>query len=108
MKTGNIVHLRVVIVLVLVALAGFVVAEDNDDAEAIKQAVLNYATAIYEVNPKLIDKSVHPRLQKVGYAPKKDDAGYREIWMTFDELKELTLHWNKDGHMDAATAKREV
>jgi hypothetical protein len=28
--------------------------------------------------------------------------------MTFDDLKELTNHWNKDGHIDAAAAKREV
>ena len=88
--------------------ADFVLAEHHDDAEAIEQAVVNYATAIYEVKPKLIDKSVHPRLQKVGYAPKTEGAGYREMWMTFDELKELTRHWNKDGHLDPATAKREV
>ena len=47
-------------------------AEHREECEAIKQAVLNYALAIYEVNPRLIDESVHPKVQKVGYAPKKD------------------------------------
>jgi hypothetical protein len=97
-----------VLVLGAFLVATFSLAEHHNDTDAIKQAVQNYARAIYEVDPKLIDKSVHPRLQKVGYAPKNEGDGYREMWMTFDELKELTRHWNKDGHMDAATAKLEV
>jgi hypothetical protein len=83
-------------------------AEHHEDAEAIKQAVLNYANSFYEMNPKLVDKSIHPKVQKVGYAPKKEGSGYKEMWMNFDELKELAKHWNADGHMDAATAKREI
>jgi hypothetical protein len=97
-----------ILVLGAFLVATFALADHHNDAEAIKQAVLNYTNAIYEGNPKLIDKSVHHRLQKVGYAPKKEGAGYREMWMNFAELKELTNHWNKDGHIDPATAKREV
>ncbi len=108
MKIENIATLRALLVLGTLAVAGMALADQHTDAEGINQAVLNYANAIYEVNPKLIDKSIHPKLQKVGYAPKEEGSGYREMWMTFDELRELTLHWNKDGHMDAATAKREV
>ena len=96
------------LVLGVLFLVSSVQAEHHDDAEAIKQAVLNYANSFYEVNPKLVDKSIHPKVQKVGYAPKKEGAGYKEMWMNFDELKELANHWNADGHMDAATAKREV
>ena len=100
--------IRVATFLVLVVMAGFALADNHSDEEAITQAVLNYANSIYEVNPKLIDKSIHPRLQKVGYALKKDGSGYREMWMTFDELRELAAHWNKDGQIDAAMAKREI
>jgi len=96
------------LVLGVLFAAAIAQAEHHDDAEAIKQAVLNYANSFYEVNPKLVEKSISPKVQKVGYAPKKEGAGYKEMWMNFDELKELANHWNADGHMDAATAKREV
>ena len=95
-------------VLACLTVAAVALADHHEEDEAISQAVLNYANAIYEVNPRLVDKSVSPRVQKVGYVPKKEGAGYREMWMTFDELREMTAHWNKDGHIDAATAKREV
>jgi hypothetical protein len=108
MKIEKKSSLRALLVLGALSVACVAVADHHTDAEAINQAVLNYANAIYEVNPKLIDKSIHPKLQKVGYAPKKEGSGYREMWMTFDELRELAVHWNKDGHMDAAAAKREV
>lgn len=96
------------LVLACLTVAAVALADHHEEDEAIKQAVMNYANSIYQVNPKLVDKSVSPKVQKVGYAPKKEGAGYREMWMTFDELRELTAHWNKDGHIDPATAKLEV
>ncbi len=108
MMTGIKSTWRVLLILVVLAAATAAFAEHHEEAEAIKQAVMNYANSIYQVNPKLVDKSVSHKVQKVGYAPKKEGAGYREMWMTFDELRELTAHWNKDGHIDPATAKLEV
>jgi len=112
MKFGKTNALGTFLVLASLVLAPTVWAAElttePTDEDAIRQAVLNYVNSIYEVNPDLIDKSVHARLQKVGYAPKKEGSGYREIWMTHEELKELTVHWNKDGHMDPKTAKREI
>lgn len=78
------------------------------DEESINLAVMDYVNAIYEVKPELVDKSVHDKLQKVGFVPKKDGGGYREMWMTKDELRELAVHWNQDGSVDPATAKAEV
>lgn len=98
----------VLIALTTLVLTAAAVADHHGDEEAITQAVLNYVNAVYEVKPKLIDESVHQKVQKVGYAPKKEDSGYREMWMTHAELRELADHWNKDGHIDPATAKREV
>ena len=98
----------VLLVLTGLGLASMAWAAEPTDEDAIRQAVMNYVNSVYEVKPDLIDKSVHSKLQKVGYAPKKDGSGYREIWMTHEELKELTLHWNQDGHIDPATAKREI
>lgn len=108
MKLGTTGTIALLLTGMILAAFPDALAEGTSDDEAIKQAVLNYVNSVYEMNPKLIDASVHPRLQKVGYAPKKEEAGYKEMWMTHAELKELTAHWNKDGHLDPATAKREV
>jgi hypothetical protein len=78
------------------------------DEDAIRQAVLNYANSAYLVKPELVDESVHPKLQKIGYIPAQDGKGYRELWMNFYELKELVAGWNAEGRFDADTAKREV
>ena len=105
MKFSTRLFFTLIILLVMSSLA---VAEEKSDEKAIRQAVLNYVNSAYEVKPDLVDESVHPRLQKIGYVPKKDGTGHREMWMTHEELKELVVHWNKDGHFDATTAKREI
>lgn len=108
MKIGKTFTRGTLLILASLVLASMAWAAEPAPDDAIKQAVLNYVNAIYEVKPDLIDESVHPKVQKVGYAPKKDGSSYREMWMTHDDLKELTRHWNEDGHIDAATAKREI
>ena len=108
MKISGKSTLYAVMALAALSVAAVAVADHHGEDEAITQAVLNYANAVYEVKPKLIDESVHLKVQKVGYVPKKDGSGYKETWMTHAELKELTSHWNKDGHIDPATAKREI
>ena len=44
-------------------------AEHHGQKKAIEKAVLNYVSAIYEMKPELIDESVSPTLQKLGYMP---------------------------------------
>ena len=83
-------------------------AQAGSDEEGIRQAVLNYANSAYLVKPELVEASVHPKLQKIGYVPNKDGEGYRELWMNFYELKELVADWNKSGRFDAETARRDV
>jgi hypothetical protein len=78
------------------------------DEEGIRLAVMNYVNSIYQVKPELVDKSVHAKLQKVGFVPNKNGDGYREMWMTRDELRELAVHWNQDGSLNAETAKAQV
>jgi len=80
----------------------------GDDEEAIRQAVLNYANSLYLVQPELVGESVHPKLQKVGYAMRGDDEVYREYWMTYEELEDLAGRWNKEGRVDPETARHEV
>ena len=104
-KLRGLVGLSLVFLLGLAAVAW---ADQLDDETLIREAVLNYVNAIYEMNPKLLDKCVSPKLQKVGFVPKSDGGGYREMWMTFDELKALAEHYNQDGAVDPATAKRDI
>ena len=80
----------------------------DSDEDAIRQAVLNYANSAYLVAPELVEESVHPKLQKIGYVPNREGEGYHELWMNFSELKELVSGWNKEGRFDADTAKREI
>ena len=78
-----------------------------DDAAAIRQAVENYANAFYQVKPELLEVSVHPHVQKVGYFIRQDST--REQWATFWELLHVAETFNVDfKRFDPATAKREI
>ena len=83
-------------------------ADQHDHKKAIEQAVLNYVVAIYDMKPELIDESVSPKLQKLGYMPAQDGSGLVEDWMNFEQLKQLAADINKDGMFDPATSARDV
>ncbi len=85
-----------------------VFAEHDGHDKAIEQAVQDYVSAIYDMKPELLDGSVSPKLQKLGYMPAQDGTGLVEDWMTFDQLKELAATINKDGMFDPATSPRDV
>ena len=98
-----------ILLLAGLAITGAAAADEHGgQEEGIKQAVLNYVSAIYDVKPELIDESVSPKLQKMGYMPAEDGSGLVEDWMSFDQLKELAANINQDGMFDPATAPREV
>ena len=97
-----------VTVVTIFVLTGTAAAEHHDHESDIEQAVLNYVSALYDMKPELIDESVSPKLQKLGYMPARDGSGLVEDWMTFEQLKELVGHLNKDGMFDPATSPREV
>jgi hypothetical protein len=103
-------HQRTLLIVATMTLActGMAMAESSADAKGIEQAVLNYAHSIYDMKPELLDKSVSPKLQKVGYMPAQDGSGLEESWMTFGELKDLAGHLNKDGMFDPKTSPRKV
>jgi len=91
-----------------VALAGTAFAGDSTDEAGIERAVQNYVSALYDMKPELLDESVSRQLKKVGYMPAGDGSGLAESWMTFDELRELAGHLNKDKMFDPETSPREV
>lgn len=96
------------LLLAALALPHPALADGGEPAAAIERAVLNYANAIYHVEPGLIRESVSPKLQKVGYMPARDGSGLVEDWMDFEQLEELAGHINKGGRFDPETAPREI
>jgi len=100
--------LKFLLIVVAVTVTGIAQAGDEADKKGIEQAVQNYVSSIYDMKPELLDASVSPKLQKLGYMPAKDGTGLEESWMTFDELKDLAGHLNKDGMFDPETSPRQV
>jgi len=95
-------------VAAVVFVTGPALSDDDADEKGIELAVQNYVSALYDMKPELLDGSVSPRLQKLGYMPAQDGSGLEESWMTFDELRDLAGHLNKDGMFDPETSPRDV
>lgn len=72
-------------------------ATADPDRAAVERAVRDYVEALYQVKPELIQRSVHPALEKLGLYRPSDTAPYRTpSRMTFDQLVELAGGWNRD------------
>jgi hypothetical protein len=86
--------------LATVASIGFLSASGERASEraGVEQAVRDYVEALYQVKPELIERSVHPALEKIGLYRPSDATAYRTPGkMTFEQLRELAGAWNKDG-----------
>lgn len=100
-------------VVLLLALAGLTVpgllhAQDTEDHEAIRMAVLDYVEGIYNVAPDRIRRSVSPRLAKLGYWRPRNADTYQEGTMSFDELVRVAETWNKEGRIDGDAAPKDI
>jgi hypothetical protein len=75
-------------------------AQTNPDREAVRQAALDYVEGIYTVDPSRIERSVHPKLAKLGfYRPPAEDAYRPGSTMTFEKLVEIAKNYNKEGKL---------
>ncbi len=75
-------------------------AANKADEEAVRQAVLDYVEGVYNVDPSRIERSVHPKLAKIGFYRSATDPAYRAgNGMTFDGLIEVAKTWNKSGKL---------
>jgi hypothetical protein len=75
-------------------------AQTNPDREAVRQAALDYVEGIYTVDPSRIERSVHPKLAKLGfYRPPAEDAYRPGSTMTFERLVEIAKNYNKEGKL---------
>jgi hypothetical protein len=71
------------------------IAQENLNETLVKQAVLDYIEALYEVDSSKIIQSVRPDLAKRGF--QRNESGYTEHPLTYEELVELAKTFNKDG-----------
>lgn len=99
-----------VVVLALVASIPFalhavsVSAEHAANVEGVRAAVLDYVEGLYEVAPERIERSVDPRLAKLGL--RRDAEGtYRERPLTYEQLVRAARRYNRDGRVPADAPK---
>jgi hypothetical protein len=97
--------LLTLLTILTLSIAGM--AQNKDDKEQVKLAVLDYVEGIYEVDASRIERSVHPDMAKRGFFIKKGETGYSGSAMTFQQLVELAKTYNKNGRVPK-TAPKEV
>lgn len=86
--------------------AGDVRSQAPNDRKAVRLAVLDYVEGVYNVDPARIERSVHPRMAKLGFYRGPQDATYRApAAMTFDQLKNVAASYNKDGRVPKSAPK---
>jgi hypothetical protein len=84
-------------------------AQADADRAAVRQAVLDYVEGIYNVEPSRIERSVHPKLAKLGFYRAKNDPAYRAgSAMTFERLVEVAKNYNKEGKLPKDAPKEIV
>jgi len=83
-------------------------AQTDADREAVRQAVLDYVEGVYNVDPSRIERSVHPKLAKLGFSRPPDEDAYRPgSTTTFERLVEIAKNYNKEGKL-SKDAPKEV
>ena len=85
--------------LLTVNLYNTVSAINEDEDQAIKEAVLDYIEGLYYMEPERIERSVHPDLSKRGLRKTGDDTDYEPHIMPFDELREAAETANINGRI---------
>lgn len=90
-------------------LANSMANRNSAEAAEIKEAILDYTEGVYNVDTLRIYKSVHPDLVKRSSGYDKQKEGYSPMQeMSFDQLIDLTLHWNRDGQRANSESIRKI
>jgi hypothetical protein len=77
------------------------------DRTAVEAAAVDYAEALYRVEPSRIERSVHPDMVKRGFYPNSEGV-WEEHMMTYQELHDLAGRWNANGNVTAASSPWRV
>ncbi len=107
MKKNGIVVVLGLIALLLVS-ASPASAQTKEDLKEIERAVLDYVEGIYEMKPEWIKRSVHPDLEKFGFARRSPDDDWRIIPMTYERLVEIAATYYADEGGAPADAPKKV
>jgi hypothetical protein len=92
-----------------VLLLGASVNVPNPDEALVREAVLDYVEACYNVQPERIEKSVDPNMVKLGFFRGKNYKDYRPgEAMTYKELLETAAKYNKSGKLPKDAPKEIV
>ncbi len=83
----------------------FALPRVGSDEKAVHQAVLDYVEGVYDCKPERMERAVHEKLHKFGFAQRGEDKTYRELPMTYEELVHLCKDYNKDGRIPADAPK---
>lgn len=78
------------------------------DRYAVKRAAIDYIEALYDCKPEFIERSVHPKLTKLGFYRGDASVPYRALAMTYDQLARLAGGWNKDGSQANEDSPKKV
>ena len=98
----------IVLFFMTVMMTTAVSAQTSADKDAVRQAALDYIESVYNVNPELVERSVHPELAKRGFYIKKGETAYTASAMTFAQLVELSKNYNKSGKLPKDAPKEVV
>jgi hypothetical protein len=99
--------MRRFIITMILAVPAVGLAQKSTDTEAVRQAALNYVTAVYESRPELIEQSVHQQLTKHGFM-RQSDGTYKQGQMTYAQLLDVARNWNKDRKRDTSIKEVQV
>ena len=86
--------------LLLLSCSALAQNQNTSDKEQVRQAVLDYVEGIYNVEPARIERSVHPKLAKIGFYRGPSESSYRPgATMAFERLVEIAKTYNKSGNL---------
>jgi hypothetical protein len=101
------VFMKVAAAVFVVFIPTLALAQNNLDEKGVRQAALDYVTAVYESKPDLIERSVARDLTKHGFMRQKDGT-YRRGRMSYDDLVQVAKEWNADGKRDTSIKEVQV
>ena len=93
---------------VLLVASNIMVGQTKQDSLEIKQAALDYIESQHKVNPKQMERALHPRMVKRTFW--KDKATNKDYVRetTTESMILLAESYNKKGDMFPASPKKEV
>jgi hypothetical protein len=101
------VLMKIAAAILVVFIPTLALDQDGFDEKGVRQAALDYVTAVYESKPELIERSVARDLTKHGFMRQKDGT-YRRGRMSYDDLVQVAKEWNADRKRDTAIKEVQV